>query len=63
MLVFSILELLRTDFGVIFEVLGVPCGALGDLWITFGLPGDPLEVQGPFYMDLGCHSGGLGTPF
>ncbi len=38
-------------------------GPLGDLGMPFGIPGDPLEVQGPFYMDLGCHSGGLGTPF
>ena len=30
--------------------------------MTFGPPGDPLEVQGQFYKDLGCHYGGLGAP-
>ena len=44
-------------FGVIFEVLG-GLEEL-DLWMTFGPQGDPLDVQGPFYMDLGCHYGGL----
>ena len=31
--------------------------------MIFGPPGEPLEVQGPIYMDLGCHYGGLGAPF
>ena len=44
--------------------LGIPFGRLlGDFWMTFGPPGRPLEVQGQFYIDLGCHYGGLGALF
>ena len=52
-----------TTFGDIFEVLEVPEGAFGGLWETFGSPGGSLVVQGPFFIDLGCHCGGLGAPF
>ena len=43
----------RAYFGVIFEVLEAPWGALGDLWVTFGSPWGPWGVQGRFFIDLG----------
>ena len=43
----------RAYFGVIFEVLEAPWGALGDLWVTFGSPWGPWGVQGRFFIDFG----------
>ena len=51
MTVFIVLGVTGTPFTVIFEVLRMLCGALGDLWIS-----------GRLFSDLGCHFGGLWTP-
>ena len=41
--------------------------SLKELWVVSGRPldpqGSPLVVQSPFFIDLGCHFGGLGALF
>jgi hypothetical protein len=44
------------SFTAIFEIPGVPWRALDDSWMTFGPPGDLLQVKRQFWMMRGSRS-------